>query len=170
MKDTHCKIFADTSECNKDCCTGCESRYYKNEMKELIENERQKAYQELSSTLLSKCDGIISEPWNKEAQPTSWADAYEAFKNDIEDVLSSFQDGHSPTSKQNLWIPTSQELPKSTKPCYVTCLSEGNRLNVSPALVHFHNGKWYLYPNGMKLSADIVAWQYVNIPDPYIPE
>lgn len=104
MKDTHCKIFADTSKCDKDFCTGCESRYYKNEMKELIENERQKAYQEFSSALLSKCDGIISEPWNKEAQPASWTEAYETFKDDVDDVLTSFQYSPLQTNKQTKFL------------------------------------------------------------------
>ena len=36
-------------------------------------------------TLISICEQIISDDWNKRAAPDSWADAYECFMKDVKD-------------------------------------------------------------------------------------
>lgn len=35
--------------------------------------------------LISICDQIISDDWNKRVAPVSWADAYECFMEDVKD-------------------------------------------------------------------------------------
>ena len=39
-----------------------------------------------ADTLISKCKTIISDKWNEQAAPSSWANAYADFIDDIENV------------------------------------------------------------------------------------
>ena len=37
-------------------------------------------------SLIRKCFAMVKEPWNHEAAPSSWADAYKQFIEDIEEA------------------------------------------------------------------------------------
>lgn len=52
-----------------------------------------KAIDKFVEALKAKCDSMNNE-WNGNAQPTSWASAYEEFKTDVEDVAKQLKSDH----------------------------------------------------------------------------
>lgn len=54
---------------------------------------RDKAIEEFSKRLNEKCNSMIAEKWNSEAIPTSWANAYADFKDDIDEIAEQMIQG-----------------------------------------------------------------------------
>lgn len=49
------------------------------------------AIDDFTERLRKKCDSVIREEWNHNVQPASWADAYEDFKDDIDEIAESLK-------------------------------------------------------------------------------
>ena len=49
--------------------------------------ERAEAIKEFAERLHCHCQGLINEEWNKKVFPTSWADAYEEFDEDVDNLM-----------------------------------------------------------------------------------
>ena len=52
-----------------------------------------KAIDDFNEKAHSKCDRMISEKWNSEVAPVSWAEAYADFKDDIDEIAEQLKDG-----------------------------------------------------------------------------
>ena len=61
------------------------------DIKEMARNERVKAITEFAEKMKRMCDSMISEEHNYHAQPTSWASAYEEFKEDIDEIATELK-------------------------------------------------------------------------------
>ena len=50
-----------------------------------------KAIDDFAEKLNAKCDGIIKVKWNSTVAPISWAEAYEDFKDDIDEIAEQLK-------------------------------------------------------------------------------
>ena len=50
-------------------------------------NYKAEAYKEFAERVHCHCESIINQEWNKKVAPVSWADAYEQFDNDVDNLL-----------------------------------------------------------------------------------
>lgn len=55
------------------------------------EKGREQSITEFAEKLKRMCDSMISEEHNYHAQPTSWASAYEEFKEDIDELATELK-------------------------------------------------------------------------------
>ena len=54
----------------------------------LIADTKAEAYKEFAERIHCHCQSIINQEWNKKVAPVSWADAYEQFDNETDDLLN----------------------------------------------------------------------------------
>ena len=52
-----------------------------------------KAIDDFAEKLNAKCDGMIKDKWNSNVAPTSWAEAYADFKDDIDEMSEQLKAG-----------------------------------------------------------------------------
>ena len=54
---------------------------------EQIERAKTEAYEEFAERVHCHCQNIINQEWNKKISPVSWADAYQQFDDEVDNLL-----------------------------------------------------------------------------------
>lgn len=57
-------------------------------LKENLETAKAEAYKEFAERIHCHCQSIINQEWNKKVAPVSWADAYEQFDDETDNLLN----------------------------------------------------------------------------------
>ena len=59
------------------------------------------AYKEFAERVHCHCESIINQEWNKMVAPVSWADAYEQFDNEVDNLLEELKGENNEKTKKN---------------------------------------------------------------------
>lgn len=86
------KLLIDNDVSNKypNCVLVEKGRIYTRTLEdydELIGDISAEAYKEFAERIHCHCQSIINQEWNKKVAPVSWADAYEQFDNETDNLL-----------------------------------------------------------------------------------
>ena len=57
------------------------------ELHKKLETAKAEAYKEFAELIHCHCQSIINHEWNKKVSPVSWADAYEQFDEEVDNLL-----------------------------------------------------------------------------------